>query len=89
MRTYLNFLRGLPLPTRLAYAGGSTFGALGAIVGLVVGLYGNPPTAPFAVVEAGLPATIAGGVVGLVVGSATALLASAVRRMRRHQGSSG
>lgn len=44
-------------------------GMIGAVAGLVIGLIVNAPTAPFAVVELGLPATILGGVVGLVAGA--------------------
>ena len=42
---------------------------VGAIAALVVGLHVYAPTAPFAMVELGLPATIVGGVVGFLVGS--------------------
>jgi hypothetical protein len=47
-------------------------GVTGGIVGLVVGLDVYAPTAPFAVVELGFPAALAGGVVGFVAGMTTA-----------------
>jgi len=62
-------LRGLPLPGRWAAVGAMCAGMIGAVAGLVIGLIVNAPTAPFAVVELGLPATILGGVVGLVAGA--------------------
>jgi hypothetical protein len=45
----------------------------GAVAGLVVGLFAYAPTAPFAAVELGLPATIVGGVVGLAAGAVVAV----------------
>jgi len=44
-------------------------GVAGGITGLTVGLYTYAPTAPFAVIELGLPATLVGAVIGLVIGS--------------------
>jgi hypothetical protein len=41
---------------------------IGAAVGLVIGLIVYAPTAPFAVLELGLPAAIVGGVIGLSTG---------------------
>ena len=68
------WVAGLPLPVRAAVMGGSVLGVLGAIAGLVVGLIVNPPTAWFAVLEVGIPATILGYVVGFVGGSVGWLL---------------
>jgi hypothetical protein len=65
-------LRTEPQPVRWAVLGAASAGTIGAIVGLIVGLYGFPPTALFAMVELGLPAGILGGVVGLLVGSVLA-----------------
>ena len=72
-------LRGLPLPERWAVVGAASLGMIGAIVGLIVGLIVYAPTAPFAVVELGLPAAIVGGV-GLVAG----LILAAGRRVRQN-----
>ena len=59
-------------------------GVTGGIVGLVVGLFTYPPTAAWAVVEVGLPAFLAGGVIGLIAGT----IMTAARRIRRHGASS-
>jgi ABC-type uncharacterized transport system permease subunit len=67
-----------PLPVRWAIVGATSAGTLGAIAGLVLGL-GYPPTAWFAVFELGVPATIAGGLVGFVA----ALIVMAGRRIKR------
>jgi hypothetical protein len=71
----------LPLTKPFACVGATIGGASRAVTGLAVGVYANPPTAPFAVIEAGLPATVAGGVVGLIAGSVAVL----ARRLRRRQ----
>lgn len=52
---------------------------MGAIIGLVVGLRTYAPTAPFAVVELGIPAAAAGAAVGLATGS----VVLALRRINR------
>lgn len=54
-----------PRLARWPIVGASSFGAIGAIVGMLVGLLAYPPTAGFAVLEAGVPAAVAGGIVGL------------------------
>ncbi|HEY5196729.1 MAG TPA: hypothetical protein VIJ51_06855 [Solirubrobacteraceae bacterium] len=74
----------MPLPARLACVGAISAGALGAIAGLVIGLVTHPPTAWFAVFEAGLPAGIAGGLLGLIAGTA-GLVVSAARRNEPHR----
>ena len=79
MNTIALWLRDLTLPARWTVVGASSVGAMGAIVGLVIGLFTYAPTAPFALVELGLPAAIAGGVVGLVA----SLLVMVGRRMKR------
>jgi len=71
--------RRSPLPERWAVVGAASVGMIGAIVGLVRGLSVWAPTAPFAVVELGLPAAIAGGVVGLIAG----VVVVAGRRIKR------
>ena len=72
-------LHGLPLPGRWAVVGATCAGAIGAVAGLVIGLIVYAPTAPFAVVELGLPATIIGGIIGLLAG----VIVIAGRRIRR------
>jgi hypothetical protein len=67
-----------PWPARWAIVGGTSAGVIGAIVGLIVGL-AYPPTAWFAVFELGVPATIAGGLVGFFA----ALIVMAGRRITR------
>ena len=61
-------LGGLPLPGRWAVIGAASVGMIGAAVGLAIGLIVYAPTAPFAVLELGLPAAIVGGVIGLSTG---------------------
>lgn len=60
-------------PVHWAIVGAASAGTVGAVVGLIVGLFVHPPTALFAMFELGLPAGIVGGVVGLLVGSILAL----------------
>lgn len=48
--------------------GAAVCGALGATAGLVIGLLAYAPTAVFAMLELGVPAVIAGGVLGLLFG---------------------
>jgi hypothetical protein len=67
----------LPVLPRSAVAGAVCAGALGGVAGLVLGLLAYPPTAWFAVFEVGIPAAMAGGILGLVAGS----VALAVRRL--------
>jgi ABC-type uncharacterized transport system permease subunit len=68
-----------PLLARWIVVGATSAGVIGAIVGMVVGLRTYPPTAWFAVFELGIPATIAGGLVGFVA----ALVVMAGRRIMR------
>jgi uncharacterized protein YqgC (DUF456 family) len=57
--------------------GAASLGFIGALAGLVIGLRVYVPTAPFAVIEAGLPSAIVGGIIGLVAGA----IVTARRRM--------
>lgn len=70
-------LMALPLLPRSVVMGAMFAGIAGAIAGLVVGILAHAATAPFAVVELGLPATVVGALVGLV----TALVVLALRRI--------
>ena len=63
------WLKSFVHPARWTAIGAGGLGGIGAVVGLVVGLQVNAPTAPFAVVELGLPATIVGGGIGFIVGA--------------------
>lgn len=69
----------MPLLQRCAEVGAISAGVIGGIVGLIVGLHVNPPTAWFATLELGVPASIAGGLAGGVV----ALSLTAGRRIKR------
>jgi hypothetical protein len=59
----------LPVLPRSAVAGAVCAGVPGGAAGLVLGLRAYPPTAWFAVFEVGIPAAMAGGILGLVAGS--------------------
>jgi hypothetical protein len=63
------WLRGIPLPGRYALIGATSAGLAGAIVGLIIGVTVYPPTAPFAVVELGLPAATLGALIGVLLGT--------------------
>ena len=53
-------------------------GAVGAIVGLIVGLFANAPTAWAAMFEVGMPAFVLGALLGAISGA----VATALRRVR-------
>ena len=53
---------------RASGAGALTAGVGGAVAGLVIGVQVNPPTAPFAAVELGLPAAAIGLLAGALIG---------------------
>jgi hypothetical protein len=69
-----------PAPAGYARVGAIVAGGLGAFSGLIIGLHVHAPTAWFAVLELGVPAAIAGGLLGFVSGAA----AAALRRWRHH-----
>ena len=73
-------LRDVPLIARWAIVGAASAGAIGGIVGLVVGLSAYAPTAWFAVFEIGVPTGVAGGIVGL----AGAMIVMTCRQIKRH-----
>jgi ethanolamine transporter EutH len=79
MRPILGELRDMSLPARYVTVGAAVCGAAGAIIGLVVGLIDNAQTAWFALAEAGIPASLLGGLIGLIV----AVFMTASRRLRR------
>lgn len=62
-------LLAMPLAARWAVLTATAFGAVGGAVGLVVGLAAYAPTAPFAVLEIGLPASACGAVIGGAAGA--------------------
>lgn len=59
----------MPLPLRHVIGGVVLLGTAGAVAGLIVGLVVYAPTAWFAVFEVGVPAALAGGVIGLGSGA--------------------
>ena len=73
------WLREAPLVARWVIVGACSAGLIGAIVGLIVGLVDYPPTAPFAAVELGFPATVLGTLGGAIGG----ILVQAGRRWRQ------
>jgi hypothetical protein len=79
MRLIPGELYELPPSARWAIVGAASAGLIGAIIGLVVGLFAYAPTAWFALFELGVPAAIAGGLVGLLAG----LIVTAARRIKR------
>ena len=72
-------LEPLSQPVRWAALGAVSLGVIGATAGLIIGFFVHWPTALFAIVELGLPATIVGGVIGLILG---AILAAGRRIFR-------
>ncbi|WGL51356.1 hypothetical protein P5P86_15485 [Nocardioides sp. BP30] len=59
----------LPLVLRHAAVGAAALGAVGGIVGLVLGLRVYLPTAAVAILEVGIPAALVGALIGLLSGS--------------------
>ena len=76
MRSARSQLASVPTVQRYAVVGSAVLGALGALVGLMLGLRAYPPTAWFAVIEVAVPAAVAGGLLGALAG----LTVAAVRR---------
>jgi galactitol-specific phosphotransferase system IIC component len=72
-----------PSPARYTIVGAASAGTIGAIAGLIIGLLAYPPTALFAVFELGVPATVAGGVIGFVAALIVAAGRSITRAARR------
>lgn len=67
----------MSLPARWMVIGAAAACAIGGFAGLLIGLSVHPATAWFAVFELGVPAGVAGGVVGLFAG----LLVAGARRL--------
>ena len=61
-------LAELPFPLAAFVAGMIGGGLIGAVAGLIVGLYAYPPTAWAAMVEVGAPTAVVCGTLGLTVG---------------------
>jgi len=74
MKSLVSEIRAHPSPRNCAIAGMLTVGAVGAIIGLVVGLHVHAATAWAAMFELGIPAAVVGAVAGFVVGCALALV---------------
>jgi hypothetical protein len=74
-------VRTFPQAGRWIALGAAPAGAVGAIVGLIVGFFVYPPTALFAMIELGFPAAIVGGVLGLLIGS----ISATARRISRNR----
>ena len=72
----------LPLPIRFAVLGALALGALGATIGLVVGLNVYAPTAWAATLEIGVPSALLGAILGLAAGSVRLLVRRAGSRRR-------
>jgi hypothetical protein len=72
-------LAAMTLVPRFAVVGATAMGALGALLGLILGLHAHPATAWFAVFEVGAPAAIAGGIVGAFVGLVTVIVRRIIR----------
>ena len=71
-----------PLPLRWAAVGAGVLGAVGSGAGLAIGLVVHPATAPFALLELGMPAMVAGALLGLAGGSIAGVAKRLGRRRR-------
>jgi hypothetical protein len=80
VKAFASWIRGLPVLDRWVIVATVLAGVTGAIAGLVIGLFAYAPTAPIAAAEIGLPATVAGAIVGLVGG----MIAATAARIRRY-----
>jgi hypothetical protein len=65
---------------RWALTGAAVAGGIGVLTGLVIGLFVYAPTAPFAAVEVGIPAAVAGALLGATAGGIAAARRRAGRR---------
>ena len=69
MKAFAAWIGGMSVTGRWTTVGALLAGVTGGIAGLVLGLFAYAPTAPFAVFEVGIPAALAGAVVGFVLGT--------------------
>ena len=76
------WLRTLPRPAAWALVGAGSAALIGAIAGLIIGLFVYAPTAWFAAIELGLPAAVVGAVVGALAGMIVTLTGGARKRPR-------
>ncbi len=76
----------MPLPMRFAVLGGLALGAVGCVIGLVIGLNVYAPTAWAATFEVGIPSALLGAVLGFAAGS---VRSRALRRRGAAKGPSG
>ena len=81
MRTTAERSAGLPPVARWTLLGAGALGGTGAVVGVIVGLFAYAPTALFAGAEIGIPATLAGALLGVTAAG----LAAVGRRPRRRR----
>ena len=79
MATVLVEWRAIPSPPRWMATGAIVLGVLGGITGLIIGLIVYPPTAWAALFELGIPAAMAGTILGIAVD----LVVLLSRRLRR------
>jgi len=77
VRRHLAGLDELPLVLRCVVVGAFSLGIVGAICGLIVGLVVHVATAPFAMIELGLPSAI----VGCAIGASTGLVLKLTHRV--------
>lgn len=63
------WLAEIPLVPRWLMIGAILAGSVGAVAGLIVGLYAYAPTAWFAIFELGIPSAFAGAALGALAAS--------------------
>jgi riboflavin transporter FmnP len=76
------WLRDLPRTAAWALVGAGSAGLIGAVAGLIIGLFVYAPTAWFAAIEVGLPAVVVGAVIGALAGTIATLTGRPGKRPR-------